>query len=221
MSIAEPQTIHETVRTFADLLADLGDIPAARILMHPAPGTATGDDVVAAAEAPVRRQCELIDGVLVEKAMGVRESFLAAAILDLLRDFIIPRNLGLVAGADGTIHLSAGRNRIPDVAFFSWDRLPGRRMPEEPIPDVSPDLAVEVVSVSNTLAELERKRSDYFRSGVQIVWQVDPRARTVAVYTGPDNPTTLRSADVLDGGTVLPGFTLPLPDLFGKLDRHG
>src|SRR5262245_66598546 len=97
MSIAEPPTIPVTrVRTFADLLEALGNVPADRILMHPAPGTATEEDVIAAAEGPEKRLCELIDGVLVEKAVGIRESLLAAAIMDLLRDFVIPRNLGIV-----------------------------------------------------------------------------------------------------------------------------
>src|SRR5262249_36727129 len=221
MPIAEPPTIPETVRTVADLLNALGNVPADRILMHPIPGTATEDDVIGGAEGPERRLCELIDGVLVEKAMGIRESLLAAAILDLLRDFVIPKNLGIVTGPDGALRLWAGRVRMPDVSYFSWDRLPNRRVPDAPIPDLAPDLAVEVVSVSNTVAELERKQSDYFRSNVHLVWQVDPRARTVVVFTGPSSAIVLRGADVLDGSDVLPGFALPLPELFGELDRHG
>jgi Uma2 family endonuclease len=110
---------------------------------------------------------------------------------------------------------------MPDVAFYSWERLPGRRIPDEPIPDLSPDLAIEVESVSNTAAELDRKRSDYFQSNVRLVWQFDPRSRAVAVYTSPDNPTVLRGTDVLDGGVVLPEFTLPLPEVFAELDEQG
>jgi Uma2 family endonuclease len=221
MSIAEPPMIPGTVvRTVADLLDDLGHIPAHRILMQPSPGTATEADVIRMHDH-ADKNCELIDGTLVEKAMGVREALLALALGEILRWFVRPRNLGIVLGPDGAVRLWAGRVRMPDVAFYSWDRLPGRRIPDEPIPDLAPDVAIEVESVSNTAAELERKRSDYFRAGVRLVWQIDPRARTVAVYTSPADPTVLREADTLDGGAVLPGFALRLTELFGELDRQG
>ena len=91
-----------TIRTLADLLDRLGGISAERVRFHPAPGTATEADVI---EVGVRegRHCELVDGVLVEKAMGLRESLLAVALGGILRGFVIPRNLGLVSGADGTV----------------------------------------------------------------------------------------------------------------------
>src|SRR5207302_308329 len=125
MSVVDPPPMTETeVRTFADLLEDLGNIPPNRILLFPSPGTATE--------------------------------------------------------------------------------------PDEPIPELAPDLAVEVLSESNTRAEMDRKRQEYFRAGTRLVWEVDPRTRTVAVYNSADNPVTLRAADVLDGGSVVPGFSLPL-----------
>lgn len=75
--------------------------------------------------------------------------------------------------------------------------------------------------MSNTAAEMARKRSDYFAVGVRLVWQVDPVARTVSVYAAPEVAAVLTEADTLDGAPVLPGFTLPLRDLFGELDRQG
>jgi Uma2 family endonuclease len=159
--------------------------------------------------------------VLVEKPMGYGESLLAVYLIVLLDGFVRPRNLGLVTAPDGTMRLWAGRVRIPDVAFTSWDRIPGRRRPPQPIPDLAPDLAIEVLSRSNTRAEMRLKRQDYFAAGVCLVWEVDPEARTVSVYTAPEGPTVLTEADTLDGGTVLAGFTLPLRDLFAELDRQG
>ena len=114
-----------------------------------------------------------------------------------------------------------GLVRLPDVAFVSWDRLPERRVPDEPIPNVVPDLAVEVLSASNTAKEMARKRGEYFRAGVRLVWEIDPRARTARVYTSESSFTDLAVNDTLDGGTVLPGFTLPLAQLFAELDRRG
>jgi Uma2 family endonuclease len=107
---------------------------------------------------------------------------------------------------------------IPDVAFVSTNRLPGGRVPSEPIPDLVPDLAVEVLSPSNTKAEMARKRREYFEAGVRLVWIVDIDARTVAVYTGPEQCRIIGDDGIVDGGEVLKGFTLPLRDLFSKLD---
>jgi Uma2 family endonuclease len=164
----------------------------------------------------------LIDGVLVEKAMGYRESVLAGYLHLMLETFVRPRNLGLVTVPDGTIRLWAGRVRIPDVAFLSWDRFPDRRVPEEPIPTLAPDLAVEVLSVSNTPREMLLNRQDYFGVGVRLVWEINPRNRTASINLSPDQPAAiLTEAEVLDGSPVLPGFTLPLRDLFAELDRQG
>ena len=79
-------------------------------------------------------------------------------------DFVEPRNLGLVSGADGSVRLFPGLVRMPDVAFASWDRFPDRKIPKEPIPSLAPDLVIEVLSESNTKAEMERKRGEYFSS---------------------------------------------------------
>ena len=209
------------IETLADLLHDLGDIPPARIRWRPYPGTATEADAVRLADGEPKRLCELVEGVLVEKAMGLRESFLAIALASILRGFVRPRNLGLVTGEAGMMRLMAGLVRIPDVAFVSWTRLPNRRVPTEPIPDLAPDLAVEVLSAGNTPGEMARKRQEYFAAGVRLVWLVDPEARTVEVYTDPHRPTVWHEADTLEGGGVLPGFALPLRELFAELDRQG
>ena len=203
--------------TLADLLEHLGGISPKRVRFRPAPGTATEKDVLAIHDREGRLY-ELVDGVLVEKAMGFSESLLAGALIEILRGFVRLRNLGLVTAPDGTMRLAPGLVRIPDVAFISWDRLPNRRVPTEPIPDLAPDLAVEVLSAGNTPGEMARKRQDYFAAGVQVVWQVDPNTRTVEVFTAPEQFTVLHEAQTLEGGTVLPGFTLPLRELFGELD---
>lgn len=207
-------------RTLADLLADLGDIDPARVVADPAPGTATEADLLALSDH-TGRLYELVDGTLVEKAVGLRESFLALALGGILRDFVIPRNLGLVSGADGPMRLFGGLVRMPDVAFISWDRFPDRRVPEEPIPDLIPDLAIEIPCAGNSPGEMARKRREYFQAGVRLVWMVDPEARTVMVYTAPDQSVRLDESQTLDGGAVLPGFALPLRDLFAELDRQG
>jgi Uma2 family endonuclease len=213
------QTV-ESLETLADLLKQLGDVAPERVRFRPLPGTARERDVLDV-QAREDRLCELVDGVLVEKGMGFRESFLAGVLLSVLWGFVKLRHAGLVTGADGMIRLAPGLVRIPDVAFVSWSRLPGQRLPTEPIPDLAPDLAVEILSKSNTSGEMARKRREYFAAGVRLVWCVDPEARTVEVYTAPERSILLREEDTLDGGTVLPGFTLSLRELFAELDPRG
>ena len=203
--------------SLADLLRRLGDVPASRIRFQPYP--ATEEDVLAA-HAKDKRLCELVDGFLVEKAMGIQESFLAIALGAILHQFVHTRKLGLVAGADGMLKLAAGLVRIPDLSFISWARIPGGKVPKEPILKLAPNLAVEILSKSNTLAEMKRKRREYFKAGVELVWIVDPEARTVAVYTSPKKPVMLTEADTLDGGGVLPGLKLSLRELFAELDQE-
>jgi Uma2 family endonuclease len=212
-------TLPGSIETLADLLEQLGDIAPERVRFRPLPGTATEQDVLEV-RARTGRLCELVDGVLVEKGMGFLESYLAGALIEILRGFVKPRHLGLVTAPDGMVRLAPGLVRIPDVAFVSWARLPGRRVPREPIPDLSPDLAVEVLSESNTADEMARKRREYFAAGVRLVWQVAPLTRTVEVYTAPEQVTVLHEEDTLEGGAVLPGFALPLREFFAELDQQ-
>jgi Uma2 family endonuclease len=210
----------KVTETLADLLEQLGGISPARVRIRPAPGLATEQDILALHDHD-GRLFELVDGVLVEKAMGFQESCLAGVLYAQLWLFVHSRNLGLVTVPDGMVRLATNLIRIPDVSFTSWDRIPGRRMPTQPVPHLCPDLAVEVLSESNTDAEMDRKRREYFGAGVRLAWFVDPRERTVDVYTAVDQFTTLTENQTLDGGKVLPGFALPLRNLFAELDRQG
>src|SRR5579871_3766290 len=104
------------IKDLADLVHRLGNVPLDRIRFHPAPGTATVEDVRRLQEQE-DILCELIEGVLLEKVMGYTESNLAALIAGLLNVFVIPTNLGIVTGPDGTVELMPHLVRIPDVAF--------------------------------------------------------------------------------------------------------
>ena len=88
--------------------------------------------------------------------MGIYESYLAARLIQLLAEFVREHQLGIVLGADGMRRLTPGVVRIPDVSFISWNQLPVRRVPQVPIADLGPDLAVEVISPSNTAREMEQ-----------------------------------------------------------------
>ncbi len=201
----------------ADLLKSLGNISPKRIRMNPSPGMAVESDVTWIQDHEDRLY-ELIDGVLVEKVVGFQESFIAADIITALRLYTKKHDLGVIVGEGGTVRLAHGLVRIADVAYFSWERLGGRKVPSTPVPSIYPDLAIEVLSKSNTKGEMERKRKDFFFRGVRLIWQVDPRKRWVDVYTRPDDFVRYTEEDTLDGGHVLTNFTLPVKEVFASCE---
>jgi Uma2 family endonuclease len=198
--------------TMADVLVSL-DVPPERIRMKPYPGTATIRDVLRI-EANEGVLCELVDGTLVEKTMGLTESEIATVIIQLIRNFLDEHDLGRTAGADGAIQLLRRRIRIPDVSFFGWHHFPNRSRAGKGIPRIYPDLAVEVISPKNTKKEMARKLREYFKAGTKLVWFVYPKTKTVDVYTSPTDVKTLTVKDTLTGGDVLPGFKAKVAKVF-------
>jgi len=202
--------------TAVDLVQRFGAIPLHRIRHTPMPGTATERDVIEIREHE-DRLCELVDGVLVEKAMGSYEAYLGSLLTHLLWAFVRPRKLGVVLSADAMIRLAPGLIRIPDVSFFSWARLPGGKITGEAFYDAIGDLAVEIISRSNTRKEMQQKLQEYFAGGARLVWYVYHQPRQeVRVYTSPQDYSVLASDQVLEGGDVLPGFRLELRELFAE-----
>ncbi len=218
-AIAEPliETSLARTETFAEIALRLGDIPLTRIIWLPR--AATEEDAVRFCKA--QRPVELIEGFLVEKAMGFRESLLAAALIMFLKNYTSPRKLGLVGAPDAMMRLRPGLIRLPDVSFISWPRLLAADAHTKTIAPLGPDLAVEILSEGNTSQEIDQKRRDFFASGTKLVWIIDPKARTAKVYDDPEHPNQMaliRETEVLHGGSVLPGFELALADLFADLD---
>ncbi len=204
--------------TLARLARRFGSIPIDRIRLNPKPGFARKEDVLAIHDCE-NRLCELYDGVLVEKTVGYHESRLAIKLGGLIDRFVESNRLGLVAGEGGMIEILADQVRIPDVSFISWQNLPDRTYPDEPIPAIVPDLAVEILSPSNSVVEMRRKLDEYRESGVKLVWYVDPKSESVRLWNlaaGQTEPTILGRDATLDGGDVLPGFSISLAELFAK-----
>jgi Uma2 family endonuclease len=202
--------------TAVQLAERFGPILLQRIRMIPPPGLATEEDVVEIHDRE-DRLFELVDGVLVEKAMGAYESMLAMEIGRLLKNFVKAHKLGTVLGEAGLLRLAPGLVRIPDVAFLSMEKFPGGRFPKGAIAPLAPDLAVEVLSASNTVREMDEKLHDYFTAGARLVWYVDPPPQTIQVFTSPTASRTLTVGQMLDGGNLLPGFQLDIRDLFAEL----
>lgn len=204
--------------TMADLQEHLGGVPASRIRLTPLPGTATEEDLLELAE---RHDifCELIDGVLVEKPMGSYESLLAATLIQFMAPYLKENPVGVVLGADGMLRLMPGKVRLPDAAVLKWEQFPNRRAPKDRVWSLTPDLAVEVLSDSNTKREIETKLDEYFAKGTQVVWIIDPERRVANIYSSRTVASTIDENGLLDGGSVLPGFTLRLGELLDFLPR--
>jgi Uma2 family endonuclease len=159
---------------------------------------------------------ELVRGQVVrEPPAGFEHGDVAFEIGTLLRLFARKHRLGKVVGTDAGFVLfdEPPTVRAPDVAFVSKERLtfdPKRFAP------IAPDLAVEVISPSNTMSEIHEKVLDYLDAGTRLVWVVDPGSCMVAVYRSRDEIRLLNRADELDGGDVLPGFRLKVSELFER-----
>lgn len=200
--------------TLSDLFDRFGSMPAWRVLFDPEPGTATEEDLIELIDGP-KVLCELIDGVLVRKTMGTYESLLAAYLIARISNWNEAARSGWVLAGDGPLRLWPGRVRVPDVCFISKSQTPDGRFPRgERVSSLHPDLAIEVLSDSNTRKEMEQKLRDYFQAGTQLVWYVDPMDETVTVYTEPTNGRVLHKGESLVGDPVLTGFSLALADLF-------
>jgi Uma2 family endonuclease len=200
----------QPMSTVAELLHHLG-VPARRVLLEPRPGQATEKDLVRC-----ERLVELVDGVLVEKPMGYYESRLALVLMIFVEEYLREHDLGITVGEKGHMRVKRNQVRVPDGAFYSWRHFPDRKLPRGQILNIVPDLAVEVLSPDNTRREMKRKRREYFAGGAQLVWQVNPKKRQVAVYTAPKVFTLVEENQTLKGEPVLPGFRLKIRDWFAR-----
>ena len=160
---------------------------------------------------------EIIDGERVALVHNAYGAWIVSRLAFPLANFTRAKQLGWSIN-HALFHMPApiNRDRRPDVAFVSYDRWAKDR----PIPrtdnawNVVPNLAVEVVSPTDSAEELELKVAEYFRAGVQLVWVVYPMQSKIHVYQAPTQIGVLTNADTLDGGSVVPGFRLALAGLF-------
>jgi len=102
---------------------------------------------------------------------------------------------------------------VPDVAFVSADRIPPPAE-ESGFWSLAPDIAIEIISPSETANAVQDKVQDYLIAGVRLIWLVYPATKTVVEYQSATRIRQLSIDDSLTGGEVIPGFNYPLKDLF-------
>ncbi|MCE9566917.1 MAG: Uma2 family endonuclease [Planctomycetes bacterium] len=160
---------------------------------------------------------EIIDGVKVEMPpMSVDSQIIGFRIARHMSNFGITKDIGeACTEVLFKLPLAKDRNRKPDVAFVSYTRWPKyQAFPTTNAWAVLPEICVEVVSPNDLADEIETKISEYFEAGVRCVWIVYPRQERFYVYDSPSQVRRLTRTDTLDGVVVLPGFQLPLTELF-------
>ncbi len=171
---------------------------------------------------------ELVDGEVVDVGnSGMEHGNISADLCGLIELYVRPKKLGVTCNSSTAFTLKSGNKRSalrssaslsPDISFVSKERLQGIRRLPKGFFQGSPDLAVEVISPSNTFEEIHTKLVEYFDNGCQLAWVINPDERSVVVYRQPQPERLLKLTDSLDGEDVIPGFTFPVAELFAELD---
>lgn len=162
---------------------------------------------------------ELVHGVIVKKRGGIvpagyQHGKIAALLLYYIIDFVLKHQLGNVFTAETGFILNEESNivRGPDIAFVANDRLDQSK--KSGFFKGAPDLAVEVISPSETFGEIDTKLEEYFAAGVKEVWIVRPVARTITLYHSLKEIAILSDQNTLNNSCVLSGFELEIGRIF-------
>ncbi|MFN8421520.1 MAG: Uma2 family endonuclease [Anaerolineae bacterium] len=168
------------------------------------------------AELPenAHRFLELIDGEVIEKMPSFTPSELATMLIFYLRLYLRDHPIGRLSAPDDMYVMDDENSFIPNVGFISNERFGAR--PDRAVL-VPPDLAVEIKSPTDRLRAVRRKAERYLELGTRVVWLVVPETQTIEVYTADSDVITLAADNLLDGGTVLPGFSVKVSDIFAVL----
>ena len=161
------------------------------------------------------QHCELIRGELVARSPAWFErGRIAGTIGAVLMEFAKPQGLGVSVSAGAGFHIAHAPDtvRVPDVAFVRTDRIPPGGVTgffQGP-----PDFAVEVLLPDDRTEEIVAKVRDWLQAGCLMVWVVDPETRTISIYRSRSEIAVLSEVDTLTGGDVLPGFAVPVAEIF-------
>jgi Uma2 family endonuclease len=165
---------------------------------------------------------ELVRGRIVrEPRPGAAHGWVTGRLVERIGSYAREHGLGIVVTETGfLLSVEPPTVRGPDLAFLAAESLPPE-LPTTGFWRLAPDLAVEVVSPSNTAAEIREKVLEYLASGSRLVWVVDPATRSVSAYRSRRDISLLTEDDALEGGDVLPGFRLPIAELLERTRRPG
>ncbi len=159
---------------------------------------------------------ELVDGEVVEVSpSNDLHHAIVENVYDVLRDHVRQHNLGLVRfdGLAYVIKRGPDQVRVPDASFVAWDRVPEGR-PSERFWQGAPTIAVEVVSPTDRANDIQDRVQDYLEAGTRQVWVLWPHRRSLTVHDADSGVAQFATEATLDGGDILPGFSVTVGDLF-------
>jgi len=157
---------------------------------------------------------ELIDGEIVMSPAGSEHGAIIMRIGGPLFTFVMAHKLGEVVDGQTGCRMATGDLLSPDVSFVINNRWKTHRANAETFFHGGPDLVVEVLSPDDTPTIVARKMELYFNNGTRLAWVVHPRKRAVDVYRSLEQRRTVNASASLDGEEIVPGFTLPLVNVF-------
>lgn len=162
---------------------------------------------------------EIVNGELIDMGnSGALHGYVCSLLLAALASYVLSKKLGIILDSSTAFKMKNGNRRSPDISFFAKERLQGLTELPTGFLEGAPDLAVAVLSPGNTVEEIHDKLVEYFENGTRLAWIIHPIEHYVLVYRSAQEPDRLlKSVDALDGEEVIPGFTLPVVDLFQKL----
>jgi Uma2 family endonuclease len=168
---------------------------------------------------PEDERCELVNGEVVNiDNSGMEHGWIASILNAALFSVVQPRELGVICDSSTAFSLKSGNKRSPDLSFIAKERLQGvKRLPRGYF-QASPDLAVEILSPTNTVEEIHDKIVEYFENDTRLVWVIHPDEQYVLVYHNPSPDRLLRLQDELTAEDVIPEFVLPVAALFTELE---
>ncbi|MDG2615010.1 Uma2 family endonuclease [Thermoleptolyngbya sichuanensis XZ-Cy5] len=162
---------------------------------------------------------ELVNGELIDMGnSGMEYGEIGSFLGGSLSLYVRTHKLGRVCDSSTAFAMNNGNRRSPDVSFVAKDRLQGLRRLPKGFFQGAPDLAVEVLSPSNTVEEIHEKIVEYFENETRLVWVIHPDEQYVLVYHSPSPDRLLRLQDSLEGESVVPGFSLAVAEPFEELD---
>lgn len=159
---------------------------------------------------------EIVNGELVEMGnSGAKHGYIAIILSSALFTVVMAEKLGALFDSSTAFKMKNGNKRSPDIAFVAKERLQGLSDLPDGFLEGAPDLAVEVLSPGNTVEEIHDKLVEYFENGTRLAWVIHPKESYVLVYRSAQEPDRLlKMSDCLEGEEIVPGFALPLAELF-------
>jgi len=162
---------------------------------------------------------EIVNGELIDMGnSGAKHGYIAVILSAALFNCVSTQKLGAMFDSSTAFKMKSGNKRSPDISFMAKERLQGLDDIPDGFLEGAPDLAVEILSPSNKVEEIDQKLIEYFDNGSRLVWVINPKQNYILVYRNGQEPDRLlKSNDSLDGEEIVPGFNLPVAELFQKL----